>query len=279
MHNTLNANESCYRLSERVQAGSVFNLIYNCRTALTVPHFHYHDFAEITWVQTGAVKHLQPPHAPKNCPAGTLLLVLPEHVHAVMPVQDGTLIRNVEFPIESLNALAQRHGDESLSFWAVQDRVTIIPLDEQRHDDMTDQYDDLESRPSNFFFLERFLINALTLMERSPEPASFQQIPNWLRKAVERLQEPHSFDRGVSVFFEACYCSRNHATRWCKRYYGKPPGELAKQARLRYAASLLRGTDLKLIDIAFQSGYQDMAQFHREFKAFYQSTPAAFRLT
>jgi AraC-like DNA-binding protein len=53
--------------------------------------------------------------------------------------------------------------------------------------------------------------------------------------------------------------------------------DLLDRARFENASKLLRGTDAKIIDVAFSSGYTDPAHFTRAFRRFTGVTPREFR--
>jgi AraC-like DNA-binding protein len=53
--------------------------------------------------------------------------------------------------------------------------------------------------------------------------------------------------------------------------------DLLDRARFENASQLLRGTDAKIIDVAFSSGYTDPAHFTRAFRRFTGVTPREFR--
>ena len=52
---------------------------------------------------------------------------------------------------------------------------------------------------------------------------------------------------------------------------------LLEQARFNNAAKLLGDTDIKIIDVAFASGYADPAHFTRAFRRISGCTPREFR--
>lgn len=59
--------------------------------------------------------------------------------------------------------------------------------------------------------------------------------------------------------------------------FGTTPMEFVKGVRLRYAAKLLRGTDLPVSVIATKIGYASRTHFSRTFRAAYGQDPQSFR--
>ncbi len=61
------------------------------------------------------------------------------------------------------------------------------------------------------------------------------------------------------------------------RRYQQSPGRYIRGRRLEKAAQLLRKTDLRVSDVAFDCGFQDLAHFSRLFSKEYGLSPTKFR--
>ncbi|MDR2903275.1 MAG: AraC family transcriptional regulator, partial [Clostridiales bacterium] len=68
-----------------------------------------------------------------------------------------------------------------------------------------------------------------------------------------------------------------HLTRQFSAILGESIGGYIKKRRLADAAQKLLYTDKKVIDIAFENGFDSSESFSRAFKAAYQLSPAAYR--
>ena len=53
--------------------------------------------------------------------------------------------------------------------------------------------------------------------------------------------------------------------------------EYVIQFRLRKAAELLQHSTLPVLEIATQSGFNNLSNFNRQFKKYYQITPSQYR--
>ena len=60
--------------------------------------------------------------------------------------------------------------------------------------------------------------------------------------------------------------------------YGTSPGKYIREKRLERAATLLHSTSRRITDIAFDTGFVDMAHFSRAFVAIYGTAPSKYRL-
>ncbi|MDQ0641228.1 AraC-like DNA-binding protein [Pedobacter sp. W3I1] len=61
------------------------------------------------------------------------------------------------------------------------------------------------------------------------------------------------------------------------RHYNDTPANYIKTKRLEKAAELLLISDERIKDIAFNCGYNDLANFTKSFRERYSCTPSDFR--
>lgn len=71
--------------------------------------------------------------------------------------------------------------------------------------------------------------------------------------------------------------SPNYVTTLLKRHTGMTYTQAVQAQRLGHAASLLRGTNRTVEDIAREVGYENQSFFYRKFRAQYGCLPAAYR--
>jgi AraC family cel operon transcriptional repressor len=101
--------------------------------------------------------------------------------------------------------------------------------------------------------------------------------PEWLRSALLQAQEPKVFSRGVPGFVAAAGRCHEHVSRVCRRQLGRTPSQIVNEARLRRATHVLRMTSQSVTEIALDCGFESPAQFHRLFRAAFQTTPGRYR--
>jgi len=106
-----------------------------------------------------------------------------------------------------------------------------------------------------------------------------------LRKLPERLLRAIDFiDQGFEnreiylnqVAAEACL-SKYHFIRLFKKHFGMTPMQYVSLKRVEKAKSLLRTTHDTISHVAFQSGFNEIAEFNRHFKKSTGLTPSEFR--
>ena len=62
-----------------------------------------------------------------------------------------------------------------------------------------------------------------------------------------------------------------------KKHLGVSCIEYVIQFRLRKAAELLQHSTLPVLEIAAQSGFNNLTNFNRQYKKYYQLTPSQYR--
>ena len=71
--------------------------------------------------------------------------------------------------------------------------------------------------------------------------------------------------------------SQAHFARSFKDAFGVPPHRYLLTRRIERATALLRDTDLAIIEIAFQTGWQSLGTFGRTFRDVTGESPGGFR--
>jgi AraC family transcriptional regulator, dual regulator of chb operon len=102
--------------------------------------------------------------------------------------------------------------------------------------------------------------------------------PPWLDQLHRELAaKPESLGEPIDFWQKRSGRSPEHLARSCRRYYGITFSELINQARVARALHLLRTTDAKVITIAFECGFGNLANFHRVFARQTGRTPSRWR--
>ncbi len=62
------------------------------------------------------------------------------------------------------------------------------------------------------------------------------------------------------------------------KHYDQSPAKYIKQRKLEKAAKLLKATELRISEVAYECGFVDLAHFSKSFQQFYQISPSNYRL-
>ena len=98
-----------------------------------------------------------------------------------------------------------------------------------------------------------------------------------LAGVVTAILENPAGDHSLRSLAERARMSRSGFALRFAVAFGTTPMEFVKRIRLRYAARLLRTTDLPIATIANRVGYASRTHFSRAFRAAYGTDPQSFR--
>lgn len=105
-----------------------------------------------------------------------------------------------------------------------------------------------------------------------------EELPQWLEKACFEIRQDKNYIEGLEKFIKLSGKSQEHLTRCMKRYYHMTPTEYINRLRLEQTTVLLETTDESILDIMFESGFNNVAYFNQLFKKNYGLTPRQYRM-
>jgi AraC family transcriptional regulator len=94
-----------------------------------------------------------------------------------------------------------------------------------------------------------------------------------LNKAMAYIEDNLGGDIDFQKLARLACCSEYHFRRMFSFLAGMPLGEYIRGRRLSVAASLLKDTDEKIIDVAMRFGYESPDAFTKAFQAMFGITP------
>jgi AraC family cel operon transcriptional repressor len=118
--------------------------------------------------------------------------------------------------------------------------------------------------------ITRYFINRLEIDNK---------FPDWLNHVIDEMQKPVNFRDGIEAIKRIACKSEEHICRSFKKHLNTTPTRFVNELKLNYTANQLRFSNKKIFDIAFDAGFENQSNFHRQFKSIYKTTPAEFRKT
>jgi AraC family cel operon transcriptional repressor len=234
---------------------------------------HTHDFAEVMWVEHGALVHVIN-GARRPLTAGDVVFVRPEDVHTF--AGEGFVQVNVAFERRTVDALEHRYFDGADSPFRGGDLPATHRLDRRQLARMTELARLLARAEPTRLLLERFL---LELLHELVEPAASRNVPPWLQEALRRFaDDPDALAAGVPALARLAGRSREHVNRVVRSATGRTATDLVNEARLTRAAAELTMTDEPILRIAAECGLPNLSHFYRLFKARFGLTPRQLRV-
>jgi transcriptional regulator GlxA family with amidase domain len=106
-----------------------------------------------------------------------------------------------------------------------------------------------------------------------PDPALLRR----LLRAKDRMDAASEEDWPVRRLADVSGVSEAHFARSFKDAFGVPPHRYLLTRRIERAKALLRDTDMPIIEIALQTGWQSLGTFGRVFRDVTGESPTALR--
>jgi transcriptional regulator GlxA family with amidase domain len=107
------------------------------------------------------------------------------------------------------------------------------------------------------------------------------QSPELLRRLLrskDRMDGAPHEDWPITQLAQVSAVSVAHFAREFKKAFGVPPHRYLLSRRIERATALLRDTDLPIIEIAFQTGWNSVGTFGRVFNDITGESPGEFRV-
>ncbi len=98
-----------------------------------------------------------------------------------------------------------------------------------------------------------------------------------VKKAVVYIHENYMFDISREGLASLVGLNHDHLGKAFRAYTGKKVQDYINELRVKSAAVSLRETDRKIIDIAFDSGFESLRTFNRAFRSVMGTSPVLYR--
>ncbi len=263
---------------------------YAIHTSVDIKQYpQVHDFYEFTLMAEGSLKYILNGKT-YNLKEGDIVFVRPGDIHSKIAIGPVKHI-NLAFPQTTLDAMFDfLYSPKIKDDFLAQDFVPVFTLN--HHEKIQ-----LESRLMKFAYfpisdkqrIKTYLrAQLLQLFSRYLIPISTQSdqiftselvIPSWLENSLIEMRDTENYCQGLDWIVENTGKTKEHICRSFKKYLKKTPTEVINFMRLNYAANLLIHTDIEIIEIVFNTGFQSLSYFYSLFKKEFGVTPKKYRET
>ena len=244
---------------------------------------HYHDYYEIFIPLNGKAIHIVN-DARLPLKKGVAIFIRPSDTHDyVCDGEDGFDMLNITFTKDMANSIFSYIDDkETLDVLSSPSLPPCITLSEDDlrilASDMNDirlMETDARLLKSSWRLLLMKLVNLFIL--RPSEEQLHASAPKWLMELREKLKEDNNFAEGLPCIDRLCDKSREHVARSMKKYYGVTVSEYINDLRLNYMANMLRYSNHEILDIIFESGFNNVSWCYKCFSKKYGMSPLEYR--
>lgn len=231
---------------------------------------HSHDFYELFVILKGNFRHSYNGKI-EILKEGQFKIINPEDEHYFIGDGEKNILRNIAIRSEYYYSLKNNNLvdiEKKNSIYSLNDFVV------NSFNYKSKMLIDAEEGKKRYIMKSLFsdlIINAFL------DVSSDSKIPIWLKKAYEEMKQKENFLEGIKKFVDLSGKTQEHLTRELKKYYNLSPSEYINSLRLKEATNLLIQSELPIIDIILNCGFNNIGYFNRSFKKHYGVTPREYR--
>lgn len=244
---------------------------------------HCHDFYEIFFVLRGEMCHFVNDENfiyEKN----TVCFVRPGDCHRHFPPKnkegESYELFNMAFSAEKLEEMSKFFDVNAIKRVLIDPKNPIsVRLDSFEADNLKDRFYNIFTGEPGPEKKNQFRIIMINLMERlvsgSPEKSNY--IPLWLSELCEKLNDVSVFTMNVRIMSELSHYSYVHIRQSFVKYLKIKPTTYLNNLRLNYAEQLLANSNLPILDVCLNCGFESQSYFGTLFKEKNGLTPTQWR--
>lgn len=238
------------------------------------PHRH-NDFYEITIIISGVYTHTLNENSYTLTP-GTLLLMSPRSEHQLYtePLQAtffAICIREDYF----LNFLQQHFPEHATNPLPKCTSVLLDNVDFQYLEQLGRQMQ--VTNPSLYVADTITYLTLVNIFHKKHQ--SSKKSASRVQRVIEILNEPSNLNISTKTLYSSVGSSMPVLLKQFKEQTGYTIVGYRNMKKLEQAANMLRNTDKKIIDIAYELHYESLSYFLRSFKKEFGITPTEYRKT
>ena len=291
---TMNIQNSAYHETKRHSDTMFAFNIYPCTIPVDFPFvpLHWQDSVEIIYIKQGN-GIVQVDFEIFHAQAGDIYLVMPGHLHGLRGIFKTRMeYENIIFDMsflgsDSVDLCSQKYLQPVLS-----GKIHLpvhIGKDSPLYDQVSaclDASDRLSARRPNGYELGvkgSLIVMFSLLLQDAPDtgdtPAEneCQKHLQKLKMVLARIEKDYDKKLTVQDMADECGYSASHFMRWFKEATGSGFSAYLIEYRLGRAAQALHSSNDTILEIAEQSGFENLSNFNRLFKKRFEMTPSQFR--
>ncbi len=239
---------------------------------------HYHDYFEIFLVTCGNISHIVN-GGEQKLTRGNLVFIRPDDIHDY--VCENARFINLALSYDTIDKLFAYFEDAFPSDRLMSAAMPpLVMLSEKEYENLVLKFENLNtvSDETEMKLKIRLLLTEIfTNYFIRAVTDTDSKIPQWLKNTCMKMNNKKNFSVGAEKMIELSGKSREHLSRCMKKYYGVTMSEYINELRLNYIAHALETSDIPIIDMCFESGFENLSWFYSLFKEKYKITPSRYR--
>ena len=244
---------------------------------------HHHDFFEFFITFDNQVEH-RVNGTKQMLESGSLVLIRPADEHS-FEQEDAPVVHlmNVAFRQDTFEAIHLFLEFPAFIQSMLNDALPpVIHLQKVEQQWLKSQFEELafSTETNKAMIKHRFkmqLIHLFVHFFQRYEHTSESSIPPWLIELRTQMQQKEHFLGGLSRLIELSGKSQEHVNRSMKKYYGMTTTEWLNTIKVQYAANLLLYSELDILAVSLDSGFENLSHFYSLFQRHFHLSPAKYR--
>lgn len=243
---------------------------------------HSHDYYEVFLVAKGTVPHMVN-GVMQNLPEGSLVFIRPDDIHGHRCNDPETAFINLTFTKETTQTLfAYLFDEKKTNEMLYCDMPPTVFLDKTHRKKLVSQINELNTanwkdKNALKFRMRTVLVNVFSFFANPVLEKPEVTLPVWLAELTNKMEKPENFIKGTNQMIALSGKSREHVSRSVKKYLGITITDYINDLRVNYASNILINTNIPIIDICYNCGFQSISYFYRVFKEKNSVSPSVFR--
>lgn len=244
---------------------------------------HTHDFYEFFVIEEGRCRHVVN-GVSQSLRAGCLVFIRPEDVHKYeREGEEDCRFYNVPCRHSLIGEALAYLGETEMAGQLLQSHLPrVAMLSTTEVGEFVALFERIKllsaiDKPKARIVLKGGLVELLTRYFFNPDPVKQTEIPLWLEHALGKMQLKDNLHRGLPALYELSGRSVGHVNRAFRQYLQQTPTEYLNQLKLKAARNLLLTTELRVVEIALECGFENVSHFYHQFKKWYRQAPLDLR--
>jgi len=242
---------------------------------------HSHDFYELLLIIKGS-QLLRINGKSLTLNEASLIIIRPNDIHHKEYIEEGQHI-NVAFPKKTIDALFNYLGEgfpkkmllepEVPPYVVLSRTEKNVVKNEMEKLNLIQIYDKQTIRTQ----LRILLAELFTKYFIDLKAEDSFTIPSWVEQIMTEMKKRENFSKGLSEFVNLSGKSHEHLCRIMKKQLNITPTQFINEQKLNYVANLLIHSDMDILTISLEAGFENLSHFYHLFKKRYDVSPAEFR--
>ncbi|MGN0467706.1 MAG: AraC family transcriptional regulator [Acutalibacteraceae bacterium] len=240
---------------------------------------HSHNFCEIFIITDGEAVH-ELNGEKELLSKGTIHFIKPEDTHRIKASKEkGCVHMNLCICLDRLKKILEALSIDEREFFKKGVFKTVLTADELDFFKKRAERINLmkfDGEPDSTIAVSELIIQAIIILYSSKNNLS-SEYPDWFANILEKIHSPEFLSCTAADIYALGNFSAPAMIEYFKKYTGHTVSQYLKTVKIQNAKSLLKSTDLSIVEISNMLGYTSLSHFNRLFKEKTGMTPAAYR--